>query len=372
MAGEVVREMRRYLSKPEVKFPLLIFAYSRILFYTVAFIWTRILDVDFSTDTFCHWDCGWYLSIINNGYMHGAVTDGPVAGQANWAFFPVFPYLVKISSWISGIEVLRMAYFLNNLCFLIALIYLYKYLIIHYPSTIVRSVIVLMALSPVNVYLMSLYTESTYLALLITTVYYIKKHKWITAGVLGALLGATRNTGIFIIAAYILEYQFAPELRVTKIIFLRYLVGLAIFPSGLLLFMFHLKLRTGDPLAFYHIQSAWGKLPGNAITFILDTLRNPQFLLILFLLLPILSFSASIYFILKKRTMEFIVLMPITLLTIYSTRVSYRFFLVLFPLYMIVAEVITRKKWMYLSVIFLEVICLLVSTKLWITGYGPS
>ena len=36
------------------------------------------------------WDTGWYIGIVDNGYMTEPYTTGTVKNQANWAFFFLF------------------------------------------------------------------------------------------------------------------------------------------------------------------------------------------------------------------------------------------------------------------------------------------
>jgi hypothetical protein len=61
---------------------------------------------------FCQFDCGWYCSIINSGYVFN-----PNA-QSNVAFFPLFPYVWKFL----GVSTIQIALF-NGTLFLFSLIY---------------------------------------------------------------------------------------------------------------------------------------------------------------------------------------------------------------------------------------------------------
>ena len=47
-----------------------------------------------------------------------------------------------------------------------------------------------------------------------------------------------------------------------------------VIPVGILLFVAHLWQRTGDPLAFSSIQSAWGRELGNPISYMIDGLGH--------------------------------------------------------------------------------------------------
>src|SRR5690606_19400556 len=41
----------------------------------------------------CVWDCNWYVTIVEHGY-HPAPVEYFRPGGANWAFFPLYPFLV--------------------------------------------------------------------------------------------------------------------------------------------------------------------------------------------------------------------------------------------------------------------------------------
>ncbi|GAN61510.1 hypothetical protein ACI01nite_00040 [Acetobacter cibinongensis] len=59
--------------------------------------------VESATIAACRWDCAWYVGIAKNGYSESAITEGVNRlGQANWAFFPAYPILVRIISTTSN------------------------------------------------------------------------------------------------------------------------------------------------------------------------------------------------------------------------------------------------------------------------------
>ena len=53
-----------------------------------------------SLSLLCSWDCGWYQNIAEHGY-HAQPTEHPL-GEANWAFFPLFPLLARAAGWATG------------------------------------------------------------------------------------------------------------------------------------------------------------------------------------------------------------------------------------------------------------------------------
>ncbi len=74
----------------------------------------------------CQFDCGWYQSIINEGYIFDP------GKQSNVAFFPLFPFVWKVL----GISSVWMA-LVNAVVYIVAILYVCKQLAIPTKSTLV-------------------------------------------------------------------------------------------------------------------------------------------------------------------------------------------------------------------------------------------
>src|ERR687898_190315 len=55
-------------------------------------------------DIWLHWDSGWYLTVIREGYTEPFWT-GMLYGQANYAFFPLYPYTVRLFANVIPAEI---------------------------------------------------------------------------------------------------------------------------------------------------------------------------------------------------------------------------------------------------------------------------
>ena len=77
----------------------------------------------------CKYDCQWYLTIINEGYdVVPRVTPKLWKGLANFAFFPLYPLIVKSLVIITGISAVVIGVVLNQLIVLISMMVFYLYL----------------------------------------------------------------------------------------------------------------------------------------------------------------------------------------------------------------------------------------------------
>lgn len=180
-----------------------------------------------------------YLSIAANGYLD------------NQGFFPLYPILIRILAFVlGGGEPFTLAYFasgfaISNISFILALFVFYKLVKIDFSKKIALQAIFFLLVFPTSFFFASLYTESLFLLLSLLSFYAARKKKWVFAGLLGALLSATRLTGIFILPALLYEFFLSEK----KIVSAKAL-PLLMVPLGLSSYVFYLFLRFGNPLLF--------------------------------------------------------------------------------------------------------------------------
>lgn len=156
---------------------------------------------------------------------------------------------------------------------------------------VARLAVLLTAFAPMAFYFSAIYSESLYLALSVGLFLCARRGRWGTAALLGALASATRSTGVALILPLLLLYLYGPREdrepeRVTRcsdvLIAGHALAGrarsmlagftdalrpryrlrrdalwLALVPLGLGLYMAHLALTGGDPLAPFHAEAVW-------------------------------------------------------------------------------------------------------------------
>lgn len=235
---------------------ILIFIISRlILIYE--FDLAKNLFISKNADffgTMCKWDCKWYQTIINDGYdSHIRSIPKIWKGLANWAFFPLYPYTVKIISIIFSSTQLITGIVLNQFFILAAMLIFYKYLRLNFDEINSRFGIILLAFSPFSIYFASLYTEALFLLLSLSAFYALRTKRFYFSAFCGGLLSATRPVGVMFGVIY-----FFSQLRKNGVN-IRLIFSSILSVAGLILYMVYLHYHVGDSLAFQHIQKAWGR-----------------------------------------------------------------------------------------------------------------
>ncbi len=187
-------------------------------------------------------DALWYLHLARDGY-------GSDVSEA--AFFPLYPLLIRILEWGTGLPPIVVAILISNAAFLAALILLHQMLRNDIGPEPAKRAVWLIALFPGSFFFLAPYTESLFLLLAVGSLFCARTGRWWFAGICGAALGLTRNIGILILIPLILEV-FRQR---------RGLVRLFLVPAGLLAWCAYCYFKWGDAFAFVRAQSHWGREP---------------------------------------------------------------------------------------------------------------
>lgn len=274
---------KSFPSLKAVKLPLwftagLLVLASRIVLLAVYWYWKNEVGSDDGPFTsLMRWDSGWYSAIAEHGYEGEATVD--VDGQARWAFFPLVPLLEGFLTRLTGLPVRVVGVLMNSVILYLITWWGARYmrdLDQGWPQAVAFMLIV--NFGPYNVYYSTLYTEAMFVLLVCLALYCLQKRRWLLMGVFGALAGATRNTGIFVVFAVpvwcIVTYlQDNDSIHKKGVLdFLRWVLqkprlvlGTFLMPLGFFLYMHYLDRLVGDGMAFMHVQYAWGKAVGNPV-----------------------------------------------------------------------------------------------------------
>lgn len=236
---------------------LLIFCIAKLM---VVYEWSQVVNTGLSfVDSVMRGDSWWFKNIVEHGYMHETVTGDPIRnGQANWAFFPLFPLLTKLVTFLGSSSSIA-AIIVNQLFLLLALIISYRLALGMFSRQVALLLPLAIAVSPANIWFMAAYSDMSYLFISILAFYCLQRQSYWWFVFFGFLLALTRFTGFLMIVPLIISYWRNGYLLAGKK-WWRLILQSALILSGLGAFMLVLYLTMGDPLAFYHIQSAWGHL----------------------------------------------------------------------------------------------------------------
>lgn len=191
---------------------------------------------------FGNFDAAYYLLIAANGYT------------ANAGFFPLFPFSIHIATLpfnLSPFDAIQyfVAIVLVSIFLLSSLVVMHKLIRLDYENNIAMSAILTILIFPTSFFFAAIYSESLFLLLSLLAFYFARKKKWVWAGVVGALLSATRIVGIAIWPALLYEYFRENKKKITV-----QALPLIFPPLGLIGYAFYNFQKWGNPFYFIEAQ----------------------------------------------------------------------------------------------------------------------
>lgn len=340
---------------------------AKITYVSVYYILVNFTTVSSALDANCRYDCYWYAEIANRGYTPKSEVSLAPNG-ANWGFFPLFPYLVKILHLSTPIDIRLVGFVVNTLLFIVGVFFLGKFIEEKYGNRISKFTIALFCFSPVSVYLNSFYTEAAFFSLIAALTWFIYTDRPFLIVFIASLLGVTRNTGALIATLLIFSWQLQKKCNLLHL----FRAGLFSLVSVLLLGVHILVLSktTGD---YFAIVSHHRVHRGNPISWILSSLsfQSPlQIGLLILFIFTIYVFGKNLR---EKNYCEAAVLFPVLLTSIsYPTFINWRYFLILFPLYLYASRRLIQinSRILTAAIICLEIAFLVFAQFSWIMNYG--
>jgi Gpi18-like mannosyltransferase len=197
-------------------------------------------------DSWAKWDTVWYVIIADSGYE----ADSRAA-----AFFPLYPLTVRVVRTVLFMDTFPAAMLVSAVSTLVALILVHRFVTEAVDSAHARRTTWYLLAFPTGFYLMAAYNESMFIALLVGSLYCMRRGHWWTAGVLAGFSGATRMIGVVLGLAFVYEYLRQRGFSLRKVRFDALAVTLV--PVGLALYMLYLWNTFGDAMYFNEAQKAW-------------------------------------------------------------------------------------------------------------------
>lgn len=316
-----------------------------------------------------------YIAIANYGYK-----------PLEQAFFPVYPYLIKLLSSpfvydisSSAVYSVLIGFLISNTSFLLAMFFLWKLIRLDFSEKVAYWTLVILTAFPTSFYFGAVYGESLFLLLSVVSFYYARKHNFFIAGISGCIASATRVFGILLLPILFIEL-FRKKVKSPKILFLMFI------PFGLIGYMLHQYLLSGDPFAFYNLQTVVGPQHQKGVillpqvyfryTKMLATfdMHNPLFqTIVLEFITGILFFILPLYGIFKKVNLSYCLyaLIGFLLPAIQgSFSSSPRYILILFPSFIILALLISKSPTFFkIAYLFFSIVVLGLEAILFSRGY---
>jgi hypothetical protein len=213
----------------------------------------------------CRWDCGWYGTVLESGYDKAPHRDpGDIA---NWPFHPIFPLTAyPFHNWLK--LPLTASLVLASKAALLFGIYGFLLMVGDQADSTTDRFRAgsLVAFNPYLIYAHAGYAEPLYFSLIAFAFCFASRKRWIASGATAALLSATRLVGFLFSLSYAImclrDLGWRIPWRRSE---LNQVIGLLLCPLGAAVFMLYMYHYTGDALVQIHIQTAWGKSPGNPL-----------------------------------------------------------------------------------------------------------
>ena len=301
-------------------------------------------------DIWCRWDSEWQLSIVKWGY----VSTGELgSGYSNLAFFPLYPYLIKLLTFFlprrfqTESVYLLVGLIISNISLLLALFGIAKLARYLFSEKTAEMVPLLIFCLPCAFYFSAFYGESLFLCLIVYTLILAEKEQWKWSALCAAGVALCRPHGILILFPVIIIYMSKLNWNFRKIgtSWLWYLV----VPGVVCAYFYGLYRLTGDFFAFFKAQSAWGRSLTDTSAFSLyfeplHTRHNRPAVIDLVMITS--SLILSIWMLISCRHKAYGVYSLICTLILIGTGNLYsqmRYTAVIYPIWMFTAD--RLKKW---------------------------
>jgi len=213
--------------------------------------------------SFNRWDAPHYQVLADIGYAYTEWNQN--SGQylnLFVVFFPLYPWLIRFVNLFVG-NFLASAYIVSFASYLAGLCYIYHLVKLDFKSSTAWWAVILISIFPSSFFLGAPHTESLFILTTAATLYYIRTHRWLLAGLAGALATATRMVGIILIATaaveFVMHYNLFTLMKKAKWGQFFSLIGkkgllILIMLSGTIVYLFINWRITGDPLIFLYFQ----------------------------------------------------------------------------------------------------------------------
>ena len=195
-------------------------------------------------------DALWFLRIAAAGYR---------ANDGSAAFFPGYPLTVRAISFALGRHPFAASLIVSNASLFGAMCALYFLTRSELSERTARTTVLFVAIFPTSFFLYAPYSESLFLLLSVVSLWGARRGRWGIAALAGFAAALTRNVGVLLAPALLIEaLQQGRERKRTSIASLAAVGGP---PFGTFVYLAYWGTRTGDWLTPLTVQQTWQRSP---------------------------------------------------------------------------------------------------------------
>ncbi|MBQ9832189.1 MAG: hypothetical protein IJO48_00500 [Clostridia bacterium] len=225
-------------------------------------------------------DSNSYIGIAENWYTNDITLDR----YKHIVFFPMYPLLVKLVSFVVG-DTFASAIIVSNVCAGFAGVFMYQLALVDMPKKDALRVTKYLFLLPAACFFGTHMSESLFLMLCVLCVLFVRKKNFILACIVGAFASFTRSPGVLLLVPIFIEFV-AEQCRIwregDKQLFWKKFwqrgFSMLIVPVGIVAYLVINYTVWGDPFYFMEIQkSNWSQSFGwifNTASYLVSYLQS--------------------------------------------------------------------------------------------------
>jgi hypothetical protein len=199
-------------------------------------------DLGAFTDVWARWDSVWFLRIAEKAYVSPS--------RADTAFYPLYPLTVAGLGRLFGGHYVLAGLMISLAASLGAFYLLHRLAEERLGMDGARRAVLYLAVFPMSLFLVALYTESLFLLLALASFLLAERNRWLPAWTAAGLALLTRIAGLALLPALALMAWRAPNRG-------RALAGVAVPAVLFTAYPAYLAAATGSGWRFLHSQGLW-------------------------------------------------------------------------------------------------------------------
>lgn len=195
--------------------------------------------------SWAQWDGGHFFSIARNGYLL----------TSDYAFFPLYPWLIKFLGTILPDNILLSGLLISNLSLLLFLVIFFKFTRKRYQSDVAYNSLITFLTFPTTFFAAAFYSEGLFLLLSILAFWFLYEKRVLLAAIAASLAATTRLVGAALVISLFYNYFSTISFKI-KNISAKILIPL-VSAFGISIYSIYLFYTTDGPFKFASSQAIW-------------------------------------------------------------------------------------------------------------------